>query len=297
LQESDVFQNIPNERFHDVRSSFEKSLNEFSKLNPTNGDIVAMNKEVIPILLSNVHTIANSHLAVKQNKKIEVIYKADDAYRVEDIHKRREEEFNNKFQEQQNNMNELLQPKRPKEVSFADKAEDKPIGGEMDQLIQQMLTSRERELEIISASSENTISDAKTWLKPSATKEDGAQEQIPQAQAQAQGQAQAQAQAQAQKEEAQAQAQAQVPLEQIEVAQTNDFNAQQNFVSMQTHPISEIVLEPYGIQQHIPPKTSFMDKLKKKDPIKELADEVKELKQQQTLMMEQITQLIKLLEK
>jgi len=57
-------------------------------------------------------------------------------------------------------------------------------------------------------------------------------------------------------------------------------------------------LEPSGIQYAPPPvKTSFMDKFKKKDPIKELADEVKELKKNQTLMMEQISRLVNLLEK
>jgi hypothetical protein len=267
LQESDVFQNIPNEKFNDVRNIFEKSLLEFSK-NSAQNDIVAMNKEVIPVLLSNVNTISNSNLNMKQNRKIEVIYKADEPYRVEDLHKQRADEFNNKFQEQQTNMNELLQPKKPKEVSFADKAEDKPLGGDMDKLIQEMLTSRERELEVISASSENNISDAKTWLKPSATKtqDQGTQNQ---------------------------------GTQELDESTKKDMHpTNKNFVSMDTHPISEIVLEPAGIQYATPPgKSSFMDKFKKKDHIKDLADDVKELKQNQVLMMEQITHLIKLLEK
>ena len=273
LQESDVFQNIPNERFTDVRNSFETSLIEFSKTTANNSDIISMNKEVIPLLLSNVHTIANSNLALKQNKKIEVIYKAEDHYRVEDIHKQRADDFNNKFHEQQNNMNELLQPKKPKEVSFADKAEDKPLGRDMDKLIQEMLTSREHELEVISASSENKINDAKAWLKPSSTKEEVAIVTDPESKAT-------------------------VRETNAGGIETKNFDSNQNFVSMDTHPISEIVLEPAGIQYTPPPvKTSFMDKFKKKDPIKELADEVKELKKNQILMMEQITHLINLLEK
>ena len=285
LQESDVFQNIPNERFTDVRNSFEKSLIEFSKTTVNNSDIVSMNKEVIPILLSNVHTIANSNLAVKQNKKIEVIYKAEDPYRVEDIHKQRADDFNNKFQEQQNNMNELLQPKKPKEVSFADKAEDKPLGGNMDKLIQEMLTSRERELEVIAASSENKINDAKAWLKPSSTKEEvalGPESKTGAPEPNAGG----------------TEPNAGGTEPNAGSTETKNFNNNQNFVSMDTHPISEIVLEPAGIQYAPPPvKTSFMDKFKKKDPIKELADEVKELKKNQTLMMDQISRLVNLLEK
>ena len=282
LQESDVFQNIPNEKFNDVRNNFEKSLLEFSKNNAQN-DIVAMNKEVIPVLLSNVNTISNSNLNMKQNRKIEVIYKADEPYRVEDLHKQRADEFNSKFQEQQSNMNELLQPKKPKEVSFADKAEDKPLGGDMDKLIQEMLTSRERELEVISASSENNISDAKAWLKPSETKakEQDAKEQD------------------AKEQDAKEQDAFTInESTKKDVPPTNTMpNANNNFVSVQSHPISEIVLEPSGINYSPSEKSSFMNKFKKKDPIKELADEVKELKQNQSLMMDQLNNLINLLEK
>ena len=277
LQESDVFQNIPNEKFNDARNNFEKSLLEFSKNNAQN-DIVAMNKEVIPVLLSNVNTISNSNLNMKQNRKIEVIYKADEPYRVEDLHKQRADEFNSKFQEQQSNMNELLQPKKPKEVSFADKAEDKPLGGDMDKLIQEMLTSRERELEVISASSENNISDAKAWLKPSETK---AKEQD------------------AKEQDAKEQDAFTInESTKKDVSPSNTTpNANNNFVSVQSHPISDIVLEPSGINYSPSEKSSFMNKFKKKDPIKELADEVKELKQNQSLMMDQLNNLINLLEK
>ena len=307
LQESDVFQNIPNEKFNDVRNNFEKSLLEFSKNNAQN-DIVAMNKEVIPVLLSNVNTISNSNLNMKQNKKIEVIYKADEPYRVEDLHKQRADEFNNKFQEQQSNMNELLQPKKPKEVSFADKAEDKPLGGDMDKLIQEMLTSRERELEVISASSENNISDAKAWLKSSATKahDQGTQDQGTQDQGthdqgtRDQGTRDKGTRDQGTQEQGtRDQGTRDQDAYTINESTKKDMPpTNKNFVSVQSHPISEIVLEPAGIQYTTPPgKSSFMNKFKKKDPIKDLADEVKELKQNQVLIMEQITHLINLLEK
>jgi hypothetical protein len=168
LQESNVFQNIPNEKFEDIRKIFDSSLTAFSQSNQGSEEIVSMNKEIIPILLSKVHTIANS-----SRNKLEVIYTANsdnssnNNYRVEDIHKQREEEFNNKMQEQQNNMNELLQPKKPKEVSFADTKDDKPIGGEMDMMIQNMLTSRERQLETISSNSQDNITNAKKWIQSS----------------------------------------------------------------------------------------------------------------------------------
>jgi len=173
LQESDVFQNIPNNRFDDIRATFDKVLNNYNQNSNSSSikqDMVSMNKEVIPILLNKINSISTSTSAVKSShKKIEVVYRAEDM-RVEDIHKKRAEEFNTKIQEQQTNMNELLQPKKPKEVSFADNKEDKPLGGDMERLIQDMLTSRERELETISATQDD-INDAKKWIGTSETTE------------------------------------------------------------------------------------------------------------------------------
>ena len=173
LQESDVFQNIPNNRFDDIRATFDKVLNNYNQNSNSSSikqDMVSMNKEVIPILLNKINSISTSTSAVNSSqKKLEVVYRAEDM-RVEDVHKKRAEEFNTKIQEQQTNMNELLQPKKPKEVSFADNKEDKPLGGDMERLIQDMLTSRERELETISAT-QGDINDAKKWIGTSETTE------------------------------------------------------------------------------------------------------------------------------
>ena len=171
LQESDVFKNIPNTRFDDIRATFDKVLNNYNQNSNSSSikqDMVSMNKEVIPILLNKINSISTSSVKSSQ-KKIEVVYRAEDM-RVEDIHKKRAEEFNTKIQEQQTNMNELLQPKKPKEVSFADNNEDKPLGGDMERLIQDMLTSRERELETISAT-QGDITDAKKWIGTTETTE------------------------------------------------------------------------------------------------------------------------------
>ena len=262
LQESDVFKNIPDEHFNKVRTGFEKALIAFSEANDKTKDIVSMNKEVIPLLLSDVHTVANTNLSENYDKKIQVVYKADKPYRVEDIHKQRESEFNTKYQEQQTNMNSLLQPKIPKEVSFADTKEDKPLGGDMDKLIQDMLTSREKELEVISASSQNNIPDAKEWLKTTTTKESVSDEK-----------------------------------KQTQITHKSPPEAK-NIASMDIFPVSEITLEPSGITDYnTQDKKTFMDKFKKKDPMKDLIDEVKEVKQNQIEIMEKIIMITELLKK
>ena len=80
----------------------------------------------------------------KPKKSIQMVYRA------EDIHNKREQEFNVKLKEQQDNLNKMINPTKPKAMSFSDETinEDKPIGDDMDRLIAERLATRERELEI-----------------------------------------------------------------------------------------------------------------------------------------------------
>jgi len=263
LQESDVFQNIPNNRFDDIRATFDKVLNNYnqkcdSSSSSIKQDMVSMNKEVIPILLNKFNAISNSQLSMSNGasqKKLEVVYRAEDNDRIEDIHKRRAEDFNNKIQEQQTNMNELLQPKKPKEVSFADTNDDKPLGGDMDRLIQDMLTSRERELETIVAT-QSEIYDAKKWIGTSETTE---------------------------KER---------PI--IEKPIIEKPIIEKPIIEkpiIDNENITSSIIMPYNNDNDI------MSKFKKKDPYKEVMDEIKALKRNQDKMMTLLEKVSFMLEK
>ena len=262
LQESDVFQNIPNNRFDDIRATFDKVLNNYNQNSNSSSikqDMVSMNKEVIPILLNKINSISTSTSAVKSShKKIEVVYRAEDM-RVEDIHKKRAEEFNTKIQEQQTNMNELLQPKKPKEVSFADNKEDKPLGGDMERLIQDMLTSRERELETISAT-QGDINDAKKWIGTSETTEK------------------------------------KIPINEGRVLEGHIKEIQVlESIDSQDENITSTSITDTRI---IPPNDNdIMSKFKKKDPYKEVMDEIKVLKGNQGEMMTLLEKIFIMLEK
>jgi len=255
LQESDVFQNIPNNRFDDIRATFDKVLNNYNQNSDSSSikqDMVSMNKEVIPILLNKINAISTSQVSMSNSasqKKLEVVYRAEDM-RVEDIHKKRAEEFNNKIQEQQTNMNELLQPKKPKEVSFADTNEDKPLGGDMDRLIQDMLTSRERELETIAAS-QSDINDAKKWIGTSETTE---KEKLV-----------------------------------IEKHVIEKPVIEKPIIDYEN--ITSSIIMPHNNDNDI------MSKFKKKDPYREVMDEIKALKRNQDKMMKLLEKVSFMLEK
>jgi hypothetical protein len=253
LQESDVFQNIPNEYFQQIKGVFDNILLDYSK-NTSETEIVAMNKDVIPILLSKMHSIANTQLS---NKKLQLVY------RSEDIKKEREDDFNKKMELQQSNMNELLQPKKPKEVSFAMNNDDKPLGGDMDRIIKDMMASRQRELETLQT---NSLEDAKKWIgipKSTSIHNDNSVE----------------------KTQTPVQTQTQTPMPVQTQTQTPMPVQTQTQTPM---PVQTQTQTPMPVQTQ---ESNIMNMFKKKDAQKEVLDLLKEIHANQLLLMNKLDNL------
>jgi len=138
LQESNVFDGIENENFARIQTIFEDTISNVHRSN-TNLSLLEKNKLAMNTLIKKINDEKS-----KPKKSIQMVYRA------EDIHNKREQEFNVKLKEQQDNLNKMINPTKPKAMSFSDETinEDKPIGDDMDRLIAERLATRERELEI-----------------------------------------------------------------------------------------------------------------------------------------------------
>lgn len=160
LQDEPTFQNIPNSYYVEIKNLFESLLLDYSNSNTNinNSNILQHNKNIIPIIFQNIRKFIQ-----KKNSKPEIIYSA------EDIQKKREEEFQYKMQQQENNMKSILNPPKPKEVKFSDDIlDDEPIGKNMDMLVNEMLKKREKQLEVISVDDNQKI-EAEKWLSSTST--------------------------------------------------------------------------------------------------------------------------------
>jgi hypothetical protein len=138
LQESNVFDGIENENFARIQAMFEDTIGNVHRSN-TNLSLLEKNKLTMNTLIKKINDEKS-----KPKKSIQMVYRA------EDIQNKREQEFNLKLKEQQDNLNKMINPIKPKTLSFSDENinEDKPIGDDMDRLIAERLATRERELEI-----------------------------------------------------------------------------------------------------------------------------------------------------
>ena len=149
LQESDVFNNIPDNKFNNVKQIFETTMRDISiKMN--NNNLMEQNKFTIEHLMSKINADKQNYYTESESSKLKVVYRA------QDIQKERNIELNSKLEEHRNNMTTLINPKKPTDINFADTNDDddKPIGDDMDRLISERLASRERELEIPSLTTE-----------------------------------------------------------------------------------------------------------------------------------------------
>lgn len=140
LQESGAFAGLPSDQFQPMHAAFDKSVQQAAvssmSLSDANKHII---RDFMQLLRSaNQNYTNNSNMQKK--KKIEVVYRA------EDLQTERASEFDRQLREKQAEMDSFLTLKKPTDVSFTDSAEDKPIGGEMSQLIARELAAREREL-------------------------------------------------------------------------------------------------------------------------------------------------------
>jgi hypothetical protein len=138
LQESNIFDGIENENFARIQTIFEDTISNVHRSN-INLSLLEKNKLTMNTLIKKINDEKS-----KPKKSIQMVYRA------EDIQNKREQEFNVKLKEQQDNLNKMINPTKPKAMSFSDDTsnEDKPIGDDMDRLIAERLATRERELEI-----------------------------------------------------------------------------------------------------------------------------------------------------
>ena len=139
LQENNIFNGISNNQFNNIHVLFENTINNIDKLH-SGMSLLNKNKIAMDELVKQINI--EKRKETYSEPKIQMIYKS------QDLKMQRENEFNIKLKQQEQDLQSLIQPNKPPEINFNDKTykDDRPIGDEMDRLIAERLASREREL-------------------------------------------------------------------------------------------------------------------------------------------------------
>lgn len=165
LHGSGKFVGIPDSQQQTIQEVFDSTIREMSEHYRKSNQPInlnAINKEAVVVICNKIEAVKqrqqqqppppynNQHNPQQvYQKKQQQVPQLETIYRAEDLHKERQNAFQNEFKKKEEEMSSILKLKKPEEINFTDDVYDKPIGNDMERLLAEALASRERELEQI----------------------------------------------------------------------------------------------------------------------------------------------------
>lgn len=125
--QENVFENLENSRFEEVKSIFEVSVENYkSHILQTNG-----NDDIIRLLISNIKK------GIENIKSMKIETRGD-------ILNAKREQFNSDLEKKQGEFSSLINDKKPENLDFSDDTQDSPLESDnLEALIQEQLKDRE----------------------------------------------------------------------------------------------------------------------------------------------------------
>lgn len=131
MVENNLFTNIPNKYVNKIKADFEDSLEKISKTIVSTDNILNLNKKSIMLMIEEVQKY--SQIADIPITSAEALVK-------------KQEKFQKGLQTKQEEFTSLIQPVKPQSIDFTEKITDEPIGSEMDIKLSQTIAWREKQL-------------------------------------------------------------------------------------------------------------------------------------------------------
>jgi hypothetical protein len=186
LHGSGKFVGIPDSQQQTIQEVFDSTIREMSEHYRKSNQSVnlnAINKEAVVVICNKIETVKqrqqqqppynNQHIPQQvYQKKQQQVPQLETIYRAEDLHKERQNAFQNEFKKKEEEMSSILKLKKPEEINFTDDVYDKPIGNDMERLLAEALASRERELEQIKNTAFTAPNPDSKGLGPSPTNQE-----------------------------------------------------------------------------------------------------------------------------
>ena len=178
LTEEQVFSGLRKDKAPSIINIFETAINTVKNTytaNTNNGtsddasaaNLAALNKDVIRRVISEItrykSAFATADATAAAAAAASSSASSDTKYRAADMQDARIRDITSKLKLHEDDMNSFLVLKKPAEINFADALtdDDRPIGDEMDRLIQAALATRAkeaRELDVMQSSDKKTVS-------------------------------------------------------------------------------------------------------------------------------------------
>jgi hypothetical protein len=155
LYQEGVFNSLGSNLVPQVKAKFDQI---FSQIDKQQGDTFTKNKIVIKTLIEELNKMRIDQPMLKR------LYDQSPPARVtaEEISEHRREQFGQGLQEKQNEFQSFMAAPKPKDVDFSDPNDDKPIGENMDKMLEDIM--KRREMQIENVVSKHDTKQAEEWL-------------------------------------------------------------------------------------------------------------------------------------
>jgi len=150
MNENNLFHNISGEKLEEIKQLFE---NNIKQINNSNEPLKEKNKKILLIMSQELNTY-------RSNSYEQRIYNGP--ITSDEISQQRQKNFEQNLEKRQNEFNNLLAVKVPNAPDFSDSKIDRPIGEEMDNLLNDAIARREYDLR--NAMNNHNKTEAKDWL-------------------------------------------------------------------------------------------------------------------------------------
>ena len=156
MMENHFFDGIAPTYSNDIKAYFDKKVTQLSTTILPTDSLVILNKHVISDMMAN--NLKYKEIP-QQQQQIQTVPPL--IITAGDITEQRQKVFNKVLETKQSEFNSLMNKNVPDKIDFSDKA-DKPLGSEMEQMIADTIKWREKELNVVLQSQDQT--EATKWI-------------------------------------------------------------------------------------------------------------------------------------
>lgn len=158
-----------NQLITNIQTIFNTNLNLFRDKANMSQSIMSLNKQFLQQVIVAINQLVPNLKEEQSFKSIKIGEYVSEPYNIEDIHTKRQTDFEKKVAQKQNELDSIINVKKPEPVNFSDNIKDEKIV-QMDLLISETMARRNFEVEQIQNNNYNTNNvNPETWLNPQET--------------------------------------------------------------------------------------------------------------------------------
>jgi hypothetical protein len=147
MLEADLFKNINPANINNVKSVFESKIKAIVNSPETHINLIMMNKLLMREIIPDLNGMRDATPNIITN---------------EEMSKNKQTQLNNAVKLHKQNFDTMINTKKPNDIDFRDKI-DEPLGSEMDKLLSEAISKREKELNMI-IQQQPDVNKANSWI-------------------------------------------------------------------------------------------------------------------------------------